>query len=259
MRTKLEIAHAHSMNNGICFYSKRHKNYIAIATTNEQGIIATEWTTIKKYKKYKSKQDKKAEMKRFVKFILIVFPFIDILLRLSMKLSTINLIYGIRTLLLGYSLIFLVTFIIYTRIERKQKKDLYKFHSAEHMVLNAYSKLKRVPTIKEIYQYSQFNNACGTNATTQVVISCILMFACSFIPNILYQLIAMLLVNIIVLILLKCGCLNFLQKFTTITPTNTELLVAIEGMNVWLENEKKEKEKSKFFKFLLRLFPRVFN
>ena len=37
--------------------------------------------------------------------------------------------------------------------------------------------------------------------------------------------------------------LNFLQKFTTIIPTNKELDVAIAGMNVWFENEKKEEEK----------------
>ncbi len=256
MRTKLKIDEAQAMNNGICFYSKRHKNYVAIATIDEQGIISTEWTTMKNYKKNKSKQEKKAEMKIIVKLVLIVWLFIDAIWMLSKKLSSINFIYGIRTWLLGYALIILGTFIIYKRIERKQKADLYKFHSAEHMVLNAYSKLKRVPTIQEICQYSQFINSCSTNVTAVIVTSCILMFVCSFITD---QLIVILLVNIITIILLNCGCLNVLQKFTTITPTNKELLVAIEGMNTWLENEKKEKEKSKFLKFLLRLFPRIFN
>ena len=44
-------------------------------------------------------------------------------------------------------------------------------------------------------------------------------------------------------ILWKCGKLNFLQIFTTSEPTDKELLVAIAGLSVWLENEKKEKEK----------------
>lgn len=86
-----------------------------------------------------------------------------------------------------------------------------------------------------------------------------LMFLCTFISNQLYSIIVMLSANSIVLILLQCGFLNFLQKYTTIIPTDKELSVAIAGMNVWFENEKKEKEKSRFKKFLHRLFPRVFN
>ncbi len=256
MRTKLklEIGDAQAMNNGICFYSKRHKNYVAIATI-DKGIISTEWTT----KKYKIKE-KKDEIKEIVKLLLIILLLADVLLRLAKRLSDISFIYGMRTLLLlGHAMIMLGIFIIHNQIARKQKKDLFKFHSAEHMALNAYCKLNRVPTIEEIHKFSRFRNDCGTNATTGMVMSCLLMFACTFIPNILYQLRAILLGNIIIFILLTCGCLNFLQKFTTDIPSDTELLVAIEGMGIWLENEKKEKEKSKFLKFLSRLFPRVFN
>ena len=163
---------------------------------------------------------------------------------------------GMRFLFLGYASMSLGVFVIRTYLERK---NTFKFHSAEHMVLNAYSKLKRVPTIEEIRQYSRFINDCGTNVTTQMVMSFTLMFLCTFIHNLLYMFIGMLSVNIIVFILLQCGFLNFLQKFTTIIPTDKELEVAIAGMNVWFENEKKKKEKSKFLKFLHRLFPRGFN
>jgi len=62
----------------------------------------------------------------------------------------------------------------------------------------------------------------------------------------------------IVIILLKNGVLNFLQRFITDTPTDKELKVAIAGMTVWLENEQKEKEESKFLKFLHTLFRKVF-
>lgn len=247
------------MDNGIRFYSKCHKGYVAISTIDELGDIKTEWTTMKRYKKEKNKQDKIADMKKLFIFILYVLLFATIFVILIEWAISKQPMLGMRFFLIGYAFMLLSTFVIRTYIERKKEKNAYKFHSAEHMVLNAYRKLKRVPSLEEIRQYSRFSNSCGTNVTTQMVMNFTLMFLCTFICNPLYRCIGMLSVNIIVLILLQCGFLNFLQKYTTITPTDKELSVAIEGMNVWFENEKKKKEKSRFLKFLHRLFPRVFN
>lgn len=257
MRKKLQfpIEEATSMNNGIIFYSKRHKSHIAIATIDEDGIITTNWTTTRKYQKSRDKHEKIAEMKEI--FILVVFslPFAI----LFYILWNLNPIYGSQTFLIVNSLLLLGLFLVFTNRKGKQEKNLYKFHSAEHMVLNAYRKLERVPSLEEIRQYSRFSNSCGTNLTTHTIISYITMFACSFIPNALYMLIGVISGQVIICILTNHGFLNFLQKFTTAPPTDKELSVAIAGMNVWLENEKKEKEKSKFLKFLHQLFPRVFS
>lgn len=259
MRTKLKIDHAHSMDNGIRFYSKRYKGYVAISTVDELGNINTEWTTMKKHKNGKNKINKIADTKKFFMFILCVLPVATIFAILLEWTMSKDHMLGMRFLLIGYSFMLLYSLVITTSIERKKEKNAYKFHSAEHMVLNAYRKLKRVPSIEEICEYSRFSNSCGTNATTQMIMNFTLMFLCTFIHNPLYMVIGMLAVNVIVLVLLQCGFLNFLQNFTTIPPTQKELAVAIAGMNVWLENEKKKKEKSKFLKFLHRLFPRVFN
>ena len=155
-------------------------------------------------------------------------------------------------------IILLSIFVLRNFKERKSEKNVFKFHSAEHMIINAYKKLERVPSLEEIREFSRFSNSCGTNVITQIVFSFILMFFCTFIPNIRLMNVAILSVNFVILILLQCGFLNFLQRYTTIVPTDRELLVAISGMNVWLENEKKEKEKFRFKKFLHRLFPKVF-
>ena len=104
------------------------------------------------------------------------------------------------------------------------------------MLINAYRKLKRVPSLEEIREYSRFDNDCSTNLVTQTAISFVLMFFCTFIRN---SLIGIIVSNTIVLILLQCGFLNFLQKWTTIVPTDRELSVAIAGLNAWIENEKK--------------------
>lgn len=239
MRTKLKIDHAYSMDNGIRFYSKRHKGYVAIATVDEIGNIKTEWTTMKKYEKEKNKHDKSADRKKLFIFILCVLPFVTIFSILLEWAISKDTILGMRFLYMGCAFMLLSVFVIYTFIERKKGKNAYKFHSAEHMVLNAYRKLKRVPSLEEIREYSRFSNSCGTNATTQIVMNFTLMFLCTFISNPLYSIIGMLSASIIVLILLQCGFLNFLQKCTTIIPTDKELSVAIAGMNVWFENEKK--------------------
>lgn len=242
MRTELKISHASSMDNGILFYSTLHKGYVAVAVIDKHGVITTEWTTIKEYKNHKSKQEHENEKKKLLKFILCASPFIIIYYILTVWMMMKGFIYGIRTFFICISFLSLSTLIITTSIEKSQSISLFRFHSAEHMVVNAYKKLKRVPTLEEIRQYSRFHRSCGTNATAVIAISSILMFACSFIPNVLFKIISMLLVNVIVIILLKCGFLSFLQIFTTVTPTETELLVAIAGMNTWLENEKIENE-----------------
>lgn len=256
MRTKLKIDHAHSMNNGIIFYSKRHKGYVAISTVDELGNIKTEWTTMKKYRKAKNKH---IDMKNFLIFILCELPFVITFTILLCWLTNKDPMLGVRFFLIGYAFLLSIIFAINTFIERKKEKDAYKIHAAEHMVLNAYRKLKRVPLLEEIRQYSQFCNSCSKNVITRDVMAFTLMFFCTFIHDPLYRRIGMLLANIIVFILLQCGFLNFLQKYTTMVPTDKELLVAIAGINVWFENEKKEKERSKFSKFLHRLFPRIFN
>lgn len=255
MRSEIKINHAHSMDDGIQFYSKRHKGCVAIATADKSGNIKTEWTTIKEYK---NKQDKIAKMKKDVIFILCVLPFtiiFAILLEWAIRQKP---ILGLRFFLIGYAFMILSMFIIRNIIKRRKEKNNYKFHSAEHMVINAYRELKRVPTLKEIRGYSRFSNTCGTNETTVTVISGILMFFCTFLTNQLYMLMVMLAGNIIILILLRFGYLNFLQRYTTAVPTEIELRVAIEGMRVWLENEKKEKERSRIRKILQKLFPRAF-
>lgn len=61
-----------------------------------------------------------------------------------------------------------------------------------------------------------------------------------YISNTLHIVIILLPSIVIVYKLMKKGFLNFLQIFTTITPTDRELTVAIEGMKMWLEIERKE-------------------
>lgn len=238
MREYLKTKHARSMNNGIVFYSRRHKNYVTIVTIDEKNTIKTECITKKRYNKNKDKNKSKQEKIEEMKEILIELPFHFIFYTLVILAMMKDSMFGTRTFLIGHTILLVVTFIV---SKNREDKNLHKFHAAEHMVLNAYRKLKRVPSLEEVWSYSRFSNSCGTNATTLVVMSYLLIFASSFIPNVLYSFLGMLASTGIVWILIQCGFLNFLQNFNTIIPTDKELIVAITGMNAWLENERKEK------------------
>lgn len=43
----------------------------------------------------------------------------------------------------------------------KEIKQTFRFHAAEHAAINAYYDLKRVPTLEEIKEYSNFSYRCG--------------------------------------------------------------------------------------------------
>ncbi len=238
MRKKLEVKEAHATDNGIKFYSERHKGYMAISIVDELGNIQTKWTTKKKYKKEEDKHIKIANIKQLLIGVLwaIVWCIIwDISYKCLMHRENIIII---RFYLIETIGVILGEFFIVHCIGREKRKDRYKFQGAEHMVLNAYKKLKRVPSLEEIRSYSRYDKSCGTNFTTQIVMNFSLIYLCTFIQNQFYMIIGMWISNILILILLQCGVLNFLQKYTTEEPTDKELSVAIEGLNVWLKNEK---------------------
>lgn len=256
MRTELKGISAESINTGIIFYSKKHMGYIAIATIDNHDEIKTEWTTMKEYiYNEKTTNTKKLFWLVFYSLIIVFYVLLD-------QITNRDFMLGIRFFLVGCSCIVIGGFIVKTKIERKEEERSYKFHSAEHMVLNAYRELKRVPSLDEIRQFSRFSNSCGTNSITLIVLDFLLMFICTFISNASFMLFGIVFVNILLIVMLKNGFLNFLQIFTTIPPTDVELIVAIKGMSVLIANENKKRESSylsKLLNMIHMLFSKIFN
>lgn len=242
MRTKkLKLNEGFSMSNGICLYSKRHRGCAAITIIDEEGKITSKWIGKNKENKENKESGKKKVvfqklLKEFLKQLLILSCSCIISLFITWGMIE-NTILTQRILYVSITMIALVKFSVGVHRTRKNTMRTYKFHSAEHMVFNAYHKLQRVPSLEELREYSRFSNNCGTNITTQIVMSCVLLFCCTFISDPLYRIIGVFLSCLIVFILLKTGKLNFLQLLTTIIPTDVELEVAIEAIKTWLENE----------------------
>lgn len=233
MRTIPELRQIDYMNNGVIFYSTRHKGCITIATVDKQGNIQTKYTTIEKYQKPQEKHsnpvDKNFYFKSFIFSLLVSTGFL--------LLSIVKgFIYGFRFMLIW----FILQFLFNLNRSKKKNEDVARFHSAGHMVINAYEKLGRVPSLKEICQSSRFYNLCEINATSIIfVVFPFSLLICTFVSNILYCIIALISINVLIIICMQLGFFNFIQLFNISKPTYKELLVVFEGIKVWDENEKK--------------------
>ena len=119
-------------------------------------------------------------------------------------------------------------------------QDLARFHSAEHMVSNAYTKVQRIPTIEEIKKSSRFDRYCSS----RIYINKILIFGMlsiviclsGFVPVHIYIMLAAALL-IFTVIQQKYNIFRFLQIFCTQKPTDKELKVAQEGIKFFEEME----------------------
>lgn len=223
--------------NGICFHSERHKGCSVIATVNEQGTITTEWTKTKEYKK-KAKIPFKERMKEGIKNDLFRLPLAILIAKLLIWAMKESFICYIRISLIICTILVINEFAIYI-VSRIRRTNIGKFNAASHMVQNAYRKLGRVPSIEEIEKYSRYHNFCQTNLVAPMVLIPISIFACTFITNSFLRLLGVIYAGPIVILISKSGALNFVQRLTTIPPTERELSVAIAGMKEWEKREGK--------------------
>ena len=123
-------------------------------------------------------------------------------------------------------------------------RSIAKFHSAEHMVVNAYQKLQKVPTLEELKRFSRFHKDCGSCKILREIfyysfISLAMLFVASW--NVLLYIIVIICILILYIMDIKFGCLRFLQISVTSKPTDMELELAIEG----LKNFEKMEERLK--------------
>lgn len=261
---KIKLNSASSMDNGIIYYSKRHKGYRCVATIDEEGKITTKWVTRKEYWKSKSKKEIFNMVLEFLRYQLRLAPFIVLfyfILDWSFKYRPYLMT---RITFSGY--IFFTIMSLFTRTleswikENNNEQTWLRFHSAEHMSINAYQKLNRPPTIDEVKSFSRYSKDCGTNVVTYYLLLFIGGFLCTFIPYTHWKLVIVILIilSISIFVLIKLNLLNFMQAFTTALPTDTELEVAIAGLNFWFENEKQDKKKTKLYIILHKLFPWYF-
>ena len=236
MSKKLNVREATSFCDGIEFYSKRNKGYIAKATLVEDGTIVTSYAKKKEISSEKKSFAQNLAMWAGIVTLAVVFTFaimgISYLLKLEGRRQ-----FGFMWFTI--SVFGLIAFVVRTTKKRRtpEGRSTYRFHSAEHMAINAMKKLQRVPTLEEIKQFSRFENGCGSNGTAIMTFNYLwLAFCITFLQGISYIVIAPLGLCVIMILYLLSG-LNFLQYLSTIKPTDKELEVAVAGIQEWYNHE----------------------
>lgn len=123
-----------------------------------------------------------------------------------------------------------------------KNKSTARFHAAEHMAINAYSKLERVPSLKEIKNYSPFCHRCDSRLVIFDIMHCIIIFISIACIGILHPIVCFFILISsfgLVPLLNKVGLLKFLQVFILSKPTDLELQVAIKGLEEFEKLEEK--------------------
>ena len=121
-----------------------------------------------------AKQD--VDMMKAIIVILAIFGTLSlikayIIIPLIINGITIKVLYFIPTFVYV-----LLTFISVIAVRKEGGKELLKNHGAEHKVITAYQKLKRVPTIKEAKRFSRINKACGATIYSAFITAQIIGF-----------------------------------------------------------------------------------
>lgn len=131
--------------------------------------------------------------------------------------------------------------------------SLAKFHSAEHMAVNAYEQLQRIPTLGEIKCFSRFSSKCGFmpivgRIVTHLSVIILLLFAIG--GNMSAYYFALAIIPTFMVLAWRKGWFEFLQVLVTTPPTDSELEVAIEGLKNFEEMEKALNKKISFSQML---------
>lgn len=244
----MRIKKAHSFSNGIMFNSNHNPKYVVMATIDKDDNIKTKWLSEQVAQVEEKSQNTEYEKKQFRLFsIFLSFMSTPIIVILLLHLIDVKHTFKFLRIFDGVMLpVFFICLVINVMVSSvvschfvKALTNTHKFHAAEHMIVNAYSKLHRIPYLDELREYSRFYTYCGTNIFTIILIHCIFLL--------IYLLLKLDFILCYILILtfdtlLLLGLLNFVQVFTTEPPTDRELKVALEGLKVWLENEQKSDE-----------------
>jgi uncharacterized protein YqhQ len=238
MSKKLKVYGAISSDKGIAFNSTRNKGYCAMAHLNDDGTIETSYEEIdKKSNLNPSKPIAPKWLTTSITILGIAMIVYSIFYMLYYDDSFSNTI--------CYSYLFMsllcTSFIIVKELtfywKTPKGRITGKFHSAEHMAIQAIEKLQKVPTLEEIRCFSRLERSCSTNPST---ILALIYFLASFwglllngVPSIVVYVFSL----VLIIFLLTTGRLNFMQYITTVPPTDKELKVAIACAEEWFNHE----------------------
>jgi uncharacterized protein YqhQ len=123
-------------------------------------------------------------------------------------------------------------------------KEIIRNHGAEHMVFNAYKKLKRIPTIQEATSFSRISRFCGTNYYSAFIFTHLISLVTFIFLN--YHIPEMILFFIAIFsksLLPTCIFGLLAQYFNTSKPEKENLELAIAALTELERIEKTDEKK----------------
>ncbi len=245
MENKRKIAKASSLRNGIVLMS---------GVTNQlqvKSYFDSDTNTIKTITRWHSDFKLNRKIDEDLNEIVIKRNQVDKLKKVGCSINIVLILYSaliardIHYVCAALFFSFTVAKYLYTCIYMSFKMKANKaarYHAAEHMLINAYYKLERVPSLEEIKTFSRFSEYCGSRVVTSIIIGYIpISLAIAFYDEI--HIIAYLLICIISFIIskkmLKKDFIKIDQVLFTTPPTDLELKVAIKALDILLKEEEK--------------------
>lgn len=181
--------------------------------TLKEGKIITE-NTKKKFTNMSVKQIKDSIVKGFLVVILII---------------PICLISNFADIILYTSIATFLEIILFGLIISDEAKE---YHAAEHMIIDAFIKYQRIPTMKEVKETSQYSPMCGSNNVLfcSITLFWVGLYVKYTSRGMLYIISCMIIIN---MILYVNNLYKFIQIFLLKKPSDKKLnlaLVALEGL-----------------------------
>lgn len=155
----MKIVQGYSESNSISFCTKKFE---ATAIRNEYGKIEVAIEEIEE-QNYTKKENFLANA---LMVALILFELL-IIKPLIIKLDLLTFFYIFPVIFCFISLIISIVCLEISDNSKTSKKN----HGAEHMVFNAYKKLKRIPLVSEVKNFSRFSGSCGAIIYASLIMS----------------------------------------------------------------------------------------
>lgn len=243
MDKEKKILNARSRENGIVLLSSKFPSLCYEAYIDENGevktgIIPTMVGNIRDFGDFVSRDEKKyRKVEFYCKAVFLILAILSVILTKNVSIAL---------ALLYFSMIALKDTIELCEsvwgLKFGKYKSTARFHSAEHMSINAYEKKQGIPTMEEIKKASRFDKNCSSRKPINKVLIlgllAVVVSVSAFVEMYVY-LILVALLFIFSYFQQKYNICTFLQILVTNKPTEKELKVALAGIEYFDKMEEK--------------------
>lgn len=241
MKKKKYVIKGIATSEGIIISSKKYPDTHYYTYYNENEEIRTSPLQSIWYENEKRKEKEKGAKFPTDSIAISILIVILIFNLVFLKLGKFNIAFGIIFLGNGiYPLVNIIKFLCLSKPQNGCWHTLAKYHSAKHMLINAYNKYQRIPTVEEAMKSSRLLATCDLlGDINRVVYYLFFSMIVIFLYKLNIQLYAIILCSYLAIMILvrKYGLLKVAGFIYTIPATKKEVKLALEALKHYVECE----------------------